>query len=274
MIVVPWWWTWSEVRTKPQITVIPRGLKPVWFLSPSIKAIHIEVDNSIPSLQLMGLKQFYSSTMQTFPLGIKIWLVLELHGLMNSAACNKAIGLQTHQAWFLECTKTHWICNKGFHHSHMTHPLYDTLWDMKLSHWLDTKSEQPLFHAISPMATKDGYLVRYLPQYGAQAHVAIDKLPHQTARRPTALMVVIPAMSLQPNPTITGAATAVSPQDALDKLFKTRFTKPWYLSMLPIHQPHTTGAHQDTHSRAQSQQLPTIPLVADIMAVVPEHCLG
>jgi len=34
MIIDPLWQTWSEVRTKPQITVITRGLKPVWFLSP------------------------------------------------------------------------------------------------------------------------------------------------------------------------------------------------------------------------------------------------
>jgi len=99
-------------------------------------------------------------------------------GLANSAAHDNAIWLQTLQAQFLECTKTHWIHDKGFNHPHMTHPLYNFLWDMKLSHWLATESAQPLFHNISPMETKEGYLVRYLPQYGAQAHAAIAKLPH------------------------------------------------------------------------------------------------
>jgi len=33
MIVDHWGWTWSEVRTKPWIALIPWGLKPVWFFS-------------------------------------------------------------------------------------------------------------------------------------------------------------------------------------------------------------------------------------------------
>jgi len=177
-------------------------------------------------------------------------LVLEIQRLTNFAVHDNAIRLHTHQAQFLESTKTHWIRNNSLNQSYLTRPLYDILRDMKLSQWLATKSDQPLFHAISPMATKDGYLVRYLPQYGAQACEAIAKLPHQHTRRPTVLKGLTTAMPLQSNPNYTGATTAPSPQEALDKLFATRFTKHCYLSLLPTPHLYTTGVHQATHRRA------------------------
>ncbi len=55
---------------------------------------------------------------------------------------------------------------------------------MKWAHWSDIKADLPLFHAISPMATKDGYLVQYLPQYRAQVWVALAQLPNMHTTRP------------------------------------------------------------------------------------------
>jgi len=215
-----------------------------------VKAIHIEVEKGISSLQQTGLERIYSAKSRTFPLGIKMQLVSELQVLTNSHAYDKAIRLQSLQAKFLDCTETHWIRDKDSDSPNLSLPLYDTLRAMKLAHWSAAKSAQSLFHAISPMATKDGYLVRYLPQYATQARAAITKLFHQYPRKPFAPVVMKMAWPSQPNPSSTGATTVFSPQDALDQLFTTRFTKSYYLSPIPIIQLYPTGAQQTTHSRA------------------------
>jgi len=221
--------------------------------TPSTKAIHIEVDKSIPALQLTGHERTYSVTARTFPLGIKMRLVPDLQTLTNLDAYDKAIWLQSIQAKFLERTKTHWIRDNVSHSHNSPLPLYDTLRAMKLSHWMAAKSAQPLFHAISPMATKDGYLVRYLPQYATQAHAAIAKLSHQVPRMPIAPAVTITTTTtLQPHSSSKGATTTSSLQDALDRLFEIRFTEPGYVHLRPIPQPCITGAHHNIHTRAPS----------------------
>jgi len=221
---------------------------------PSIKAIHIEVEKSIPSLQQTSLERIYSATARTFPLGIKMQLVPELHALTNSEAYDKAIRLHSLQAKFLDRTETHWIRDNNSISQNTPLPMYNTLRAMKLSHWMAAKSAQPLFHAISPMATKDGYLVRYLPQYATQARAAIAKLLNQFPRRPIAPAVTVTTTitPLQPQPSSTGATTTPSLQDVLDKWFEIRFVKPWYVSTCPIQQPYITGTQHTTHSSAPS----------------------
>jgi len=120
-------------------------------------------------------------------------------------------------------------------------PLYNTLRAMKLSHWMAAKLAQPLFHAISPITTKDGNLVRYLPQYATQACAAIAKLLHQFCRRPIALVVTVTTMTtpLQPHTSSTGEKKSL--QDVLDRLFEIMFLQPCYMSMHPISQPYITG---------------------------------
>jgi len=87
-----------------------------------------------------------------------MWLVPELQQLTNLAAHEKAIQLLICQAAFLDTTETYRIWEDKVHHP-LTPPLYNILREMKWAHWLDIKADLPLFHAISPMATKDGYLV-------------------------------------------------------------------------------------------------------------------
>jgi len=222
--------------------------------TPSTKAIHIEVDKSLPALQLSGLERTYSVTARTFPLGIKMRLVPELQMLTNLDAYDNAIWLQSIQAKFLERTETHWIRDNISHCHNLPLPLYDTLRAMKLSHLMAAKLAQSLFHAISPMATKDGYLVRYLPQYTTQARAAIAKLPHQVPRMLIAPAVTITTatMPLQPHPSSTGATIIPSLQDVLNRLFEIRFTEPWYVRLRPIPQPGITGAHHTIHISAPS----------------------
>jgi len=104
----------------------------------------------------------YPSDKQNFPLGIKMQLIPELQQLTNLAAYDKAIQLQTRQAQFLETMETYRIWEDNVHHP-LTPPLYNILREMTLAHQSATEGDPPLFHAISPMTTKDGYLVRYLP---------------------------------------------------------------------------------------------------------------
>jgi len=98
------------------------------------------------------------------------------------------------QARFLQYTETSWI--KAANSAAVTQcPLYNTLRAMTLPLSQDNQARKPLFHAVSPSLTKDGYLVRYLPQYRAPVQAALARLYNQ----PTA----IPASPISPPITST-----------------------------------------------------------------------
>jgi len=134
------------------------------YSKPRTKAIHMEVDKNTPLSQQACIQKMYASNARNFPLGIKMRLVPEFQSLTNADAYDKALKLQNLQAQFLARTKTHWIRDDGVNQPHTSLPLYTILQAMMVAHWSATKLTQPLFHTISPMATKDRYLVQYLPQ--------------------------------------------------------------------------------------------------------------
>jgi len=63
------------------------------------------------------------------------------------------------QAQFLKYTETRWIQADGPELKSQQCPLYVMLWAMTLPLSHDNQAHKPLFHAIIPSPTKDGYLV-------------------------------------------------------------------------------------------------------------------
>ncbi len=130
-----------------------------------------------PPSQLKHIKKAYSADTKTFLLGIKMQLVpAQRTGTKGDhhTKVNELIRLQAH---FLKYTETRWISKEIYDLAPQQCPLYDTLWAMRLPLCLGNQSRKPLFHAISPSITNDGYLVCYLPQYWAPVKAAIDWLP-------------------------------------------------------------------------------------------------
>jgi len=81
--------------------------------------------------------------------------VPKLNEVTNPETCAKVMQLQALQALFLASMETR-RNHKGNSNNHYMHQMYDILWNMTISPWQAHKPDQPLFHAIHPMATKDG----------------------------------------------------------------------------------------------------------------------
>jgi len=149
----------------------------------------------------------YSPTASIFPMGIKMQLVPELQDMTNSKTKTNAIQCQALQAKFMAHTKTSWIRQEVSDKTYTQLQLYETLWAMRLPRWQANQSAQPMFHAISPRATEDGYLVHYLPQYTTQVRVAITQLSEQHPSR-----IITPAIMTQPMPALTKLTNTSKPR--------------------------------------------------------------
>jgi len=88
------------------------------------------------------------------------------------------------QAQFLKYTETRCVCINDPELKPQQCPLYDTLRAMTLPLSQANQLRKPLFHAVNPSPTNDGYLVRYLPQYQAPAQAAITCLYNQPMATP------------------------------------------------------------------------------------------
>jgi len=97
-----------------------------------------------------------------------------------------------------------------------------------IPHWQANKPAQPLFHAISPMVTKGGYLVRYLPQHCIKARAAIAAIATHHPAGPTPPIVTNPSTARTNRP-VSHLAASVPPQDDLDTVFRLKFTMPFGL---------------------------------------------
>jgi len=201
------------------------------------KAIHMEVDWNITPKKQQRLESLYSSTARTFPLGIKMRLIPELGTTANSTTYTHATQLINHQACFLAHTKTSRILQA------VTEPCnlelaYQTLRDMILPSGLANRSDKPLFHAISAMVNKEGYLVRYLPQYSTQAQAAIAHLEDKFSKQPTDLAP--PTPSTQNLPSIIAQPAAPSSLEKIDRWIGLRFCTPLCLGLISRMQPPGT----------------------------------
>jgi len=67
-----------------------------------VKELHIEVDKADPASSRNRIECLYSLAATVFPLGIKMWMVRELHLLTKADAKVKAASLQTTQQRFLD----------------------------------------------------------------------------------------------------------------------------------------------------------------------------
>jgi len=125
--------------------------------------------------------------MKIFLLGIKMRLMpTSRPGINTDHDINSGKHIEL-QAWFLKYTETRWIDNNGSKLMPQQWLLYDTLWALTLPQSPAHQLRKPLFHAISPSTTNDGYLVRYLPQYCALAQAAIAKLSIPPTKTPVSL---------------------------------------------------------------------------------------
>ncbi len=125
---------------------------------------------------------------------------------------NRDQGQLLHPGWrtnhapsmFLQHTKTRWISKEIYDLAPQQCPLYDILWALQLPPHPAHQSRKPLFHAISPATTNDGYWVCYLPQYWAPVKAAIDRLPNQSTTTPATLVSqTLPRMD--PHNTVTSS---------------------------------------------------------------------
>jgi len=211
---------------------------------PRTKAIHMEVDLNILPEQQNRLERVYSSTAQTFPLGIKMRLIPELGMIVNTDAYENAVQLTNCQARLLAHTITSRI------HSTIPDPskpnlVYQTLQDIALPSGMANSFGKPLFHAISPMATKEGYLVRYLPQYTTQAQAMITQLSDSLLKHTVALVSTAPLGIPSPPPTSTARTPPPRQLVDLDKWLGLQFCLPFGLDSLPS--PQLSGASTLLH---------------------------
>jgi len=72
----------------------------------TVKAIHMEVGKNLLPTQCQQITSMYSSSVQTFPLDIKMCLVPKFSAMPKSNTPARALMLMDHQAWFLLCSTT------------------------------------------------------------------------------------------------------------------------------------------------------------------------
>jgi len=190
----------------------------------------MEVEYNIQPQQKKQIERIYASTAHTFPLGIKMRLVAPIQDATNSVTLANALKLQELQERFLAATETRRIHNAEGDNSHNKRQLYDTLRAMLISSWQADKPDQPLFHAVSPMATKGGYLVRYLPQYRIKARAVVAQFTtHKPAGTALSSITNLPMDGLKP---VNQCAPTVNHlHDKLEKAFRRLFTVPFGLKL-------------------------------------------
>jgi len=211
--------------------------------TPCTKAIHLEVDSCTLPSQLKGLKKTYATDAKTFPLGIKMRLVPTC-GTGNNQVFNTRVAQSIRlQARFLKYTETRWIKDANSEAMAQKCPLYNNLRAMTLPLSLAKQPRKPLFHAVSPTATNDGYLVRYLPQYRVPVQAALDRLTN----RPMTIQVAFDSKSVPcqdrkiPIPSTPPRSSGYL--EAIDQGFKSHFCQPFFLSSPPNPQPSILSAH-------------------------------
>ena len=96
---------------------------------------------------------------------------------------------------------------------------------------------KPLFHAISLMATKEGYLVCYLPQYTTQAQVVINQLSDSLLKKTVALDSMAPAGTSPSPPTPTACTPPPHQLVEMDTWLGLKFGMPFCLDSLSSPQP-------------------------------------
>jgi len=116
------------------------------------------VEKTVPKEMCQRIAQVYSSQATTFPLDIKMQLVAEITTASYPDVTTKAINLQSQQAQFLSHTATCLIRVNNQSIKHMQ-TLLATLWQIGSQITSPGHTTQQLFHAVSPMVKKEGYII-------------------------------------------------------------------------------------------------------------------
>jgi len=205
------------------------------------KAIHVEVDSDMLPSQRKRIKRVYSAGAKTFPVGIKMRLVPVDNAGTHNVHDNKVGQLIRLQARFLKYTETSWIREADSATTPLKCSLYNTLRAMTLPPGLAKQSRKPLFHAINPTKTNDGYLVRYLPQYQVLAQAAIDGLLNKPRTTPNASVSVPVTCKDQNTPASDTTPRSPGHMDAIDQWILSRFNTPLSPgSKLTLQQPSSS----------------------------------
>jgi len=204
---------------------------------PQTKAIHLEIDQGTLPSQLKCIERVYSAEATIFPLGIKMWLV-PTGSTGTPTDHDTRTGLINRQAQFLKYMETRWISSEeGSALTPQQCPLYNSLRALTVPLSLANHSCKPLFHAISPSTTNDGYLVCFLPQYKALAQAAIARLlilPTTTPACPDSL----PSNKESHISVTSTSSSKPGDMEVLDQWMQLRFTSPILPS--PNSTPHLT----------------------------------
>jgi len=148
-------------------------------------------------------------------------------------------------------TKTRWIRQEVSDKTHTQLQLYKTLCEIRLPRWQANQSARLLFHAISPRATEDRYLVHYIPQYSTQVRAAITQLSEQFPNT-----TITPATLVQPMPALTKLATMSKPkapyQQAEQKPIGLRNNMVNCFCPLPSSQPYNTSTEPNNYNIVNS----------------------
>jgi len=130
----------------------------------TVKAIHIEVDITLSSAQRQRITSMYSSSALMFPLNIKMQLVPELSAGSTPDIHARGLQLMDRQDWFLTRSTTSKLSLDT--HSNLTMAQMMTLLrSMSRTYPSTNQTVTPLFHAVSPMISSKGCLIRYLLQH-------------------------------------------------------------------------------------------------------------
>jgi len=105
-------------------------------------------------------------------------IVIELHPTSSPAECTKASQFQTMQASFLAKIETQKVSISP-NTIHNPQQVYATFQTFNASSNQSTQFTQPIFHAVSPLEHKEGYIIRYLSQHCLQACNAIALITKQ-----------------------------------------------------------------------------------------------
>jgi len=130
----------------------------------TVKAIHIEVDITLSAEQRQRITSMYSSSVQMFPLDIKMRLVPELPAVATTDAQARGLKLMDRQARFLNRSATSKLSLAT--HSNLTMAqMMNLLRSTSRTYPSVNQTVTPLFHAVSPMIRSKGCIIIYLPQH-------------------------------------------------------------------------------------------------------------
>jgi len=201
------------------------------------KAIHLEIDQGTLPLQLKRIERVYSAEATIFPLGIKMRLV-PTGSTGTPTDRDTRTRLINRQARFLKYTETRWIRGEeGLALTPQQCPLYNSLRALTVPQSLANHGCKPLFHAISPSTTNDGYLVCFLPQYKALAQAAIARLLISPTTTP-ACSDSLPSTKESHISVTSTSSSKPGDMEVLDQWMQLRFTSPAFPSTHST--PHLT----------------------------------